>query len=91
MPLYKTLTPNKQTTVKIWNITESYEDLLKPLNLKSENLERVQGMKSEIHQCGFLSVRHLLHEFGYNDKDLIYDENGKPHLKDGKYISIILL
>ena len=88
MPLYKTLTPNKQTTVKIWKITESYEDLLKPLNLKPENLERVKGMKSEIHQRGFLSVRHLLHEYGYNDKDLFYDENGKPHLKDGKYISI---
>ena len=45
-------------------------------------------MKSEIHQRGFLSVRHLLRAFGYTDLDLYYDENGKPHLKDGKYISI---
>ena len=45
-------------------------------------------MKSELHQCGFLSVRHLLAEFGYQDADLFYDENGKPHLKDNKYISI---
>ena len=88
MPLYKTLTPNSQTTVKIWKITESYEDLLKPLSLKPENLVRVQGMKSEIHQRGFLSVRHLLREFGYTDQDLFYDNNGKPYLKDGKYISI---
>ena len=29
-----------------------------------------------------------LHEFGYVDVDLYYDENGKPHLKDGKHISI---
>jgi len=45
-------------------------------------------MKSELHQRGFLSVRHLLREFGYTDQDLYYDNNGKPHLKDGKHISI---
>ncbi|WP_299225415.1 4'-phosphopantetheinyl transferase superfamily protein [uncultured Psychroserpens sp.] len=88
MPLYKTIHPNSQTTVKIWKITESYEDLMKPLNLKSNSLERVLGMKSELHQRGFLSVRHLLRDFGYTDQDLYYDDNGKPHLKDGKHISI---
>ena len=88
MPLYKTITPNSQTTVKIWKITESYEDLMVKVNLKPIALERVLGMKSEMHQRGFLSVRHLLHEFGYSDSDLFYDENGKPHLKDGKQISI---
>lgn len=88
MPLFKTLTPNSQTIVKIWNITESYHDLLQPLTLKPESLERVLGMKSELHQRGFLSVRHLLRSFGYSDLDLFYDANGKPHLKDGKHISI---
>ena len=88
MPLYKTITPNSQTTVKIWKITESYSELLQPLDLKSNSLERVLGMKSELHQRGFLSVRHLLRDFGYTDQDLYYDENGKPHLKDGKHISV---
>ncbi|MCR8666958.1 4'-phosphopantetheinyl transferase superfamily protein [Aestuariibaculum sp. M13] len=88
MPLYKTITPNSQTTVKIWKITESFDDLMQGLALKPESLNRVLGMKSELHQRGFLSVRHLLREFGYNDSDLFYDENGKPHLKDGKQISI---
>ena len=88
MPLYKTITPNSQTTVKIWMITESYDDLMQSITLKPENLERVLGMKSELHQRGFLSVRHLLAEFGYQDVDLFYDDNGKPHLRDGKYVSI---
>ncbi|TXE08989.1 4'-phosphopantetheinyl transferase superfamily protein [Gelidibacter salicanalis] len=88
MPLYKTITPNSQTTVKIWKITERYEALLQPLTLRAESMKRVVGMKSELHQRGFLSVRHLLAEFGYTDADLYYDENGKPHLKDGKFISI---
>lgn len=88
MPLYKTITPNSQTTVKIWKISESYADLFQSVALKSNSLERVLGMKSEMHQRGFLSVRKLLEEFGYTDADLFYDENGKPHLKDGKQISI---
>ena len=45
-------------------------------------------MKSKIHQRGFLSVRHLLRDLGYTDQDLYYDDHGKPHLKDGKHISI---
>lgn len=88
MPLYKSISVNSQTTVKIWKIEESYDDLMQPLDLKPESLERVSNMKSELHQRGFLSVRHLLRAFGYSDQDLFYDGNGKPHLKDGKYISI---
>ena len=88
MPIYKTLHPSPKTTVKIWKITESYQELMTPLDLKPNSLERVLGMKSELHQRGFLSVRHLLRDFGYTDQDLYYDSNGKPHLKDGKHISI---
>jgi len=88
MPLYKSISVNSQTIVKIWKIEESYDDLMQPLDLKPHSLKRVLGMKSQLHQRGFLSVRHLLREFGYTDQDLFYDENGKPHLNDGKYISI---
>ncbi|ADF54771.1 4-phosphopantetheinyl transferase [Zunongwangia profunda SM-A87] len=45
-------------------------------------------MKSEIHRRGFMSIRHLMAEAGYVDQDLWYDDLGKPHLKDGQYISI---
>lgn len=88
MPLYKTLSPNAHTTVKIWKITETYNDLLAAVSLRPENLERVLGMKSEVHRRGFLSVRKLLLELGYADTDLYYNTNGKPFLKDGKHISI---
>jgi phosphopantetheinyl transferase len=88
MPLYKSITPNSQTTVKIWKITESYDEFMASVSLKPENADRVLGMKSELHQRGFLSVRCLLLECGYEDADLFYDDNGKPHLKDGKQISI---
>ena len=88
MPLYKSISVNSQTTVKVWKIEESYQDLIAPISLRPESETRVNGMKSELHQRGFLSVRHLLKAFGYTDFDLFYDQNGKPHLKDGKEISI---
>ena len=88
MPLYKTIIPDSQTCVKIWKISESFDELMEPLTLKPESRKRVLKMKSGIHQCGFLSVRHLLRDCGYTDFDLYYDVNGKPHLKNGKQISI---
>ncbi|WP_405609531.1 4'-phosphopantetheinyl transferase family protein [Polaribacter sp. Asnod1-A03] len=88
MPLYKSLTVNKSTKVLIWKITESFNELNKNVLLATKNQERLNGMKSDLHQRGFLSVRHLLKEVGYSDNDLVYDEFGKPHLKDGKHISI---
>lgn len=88
MPLYKTINVNSKTIVKIWKIEESYEDLFQSVALKPESLRRVLGMKSALHQRGFLSVRKLLAEFGYSDFDLLYEACGKPHLKDGKHISI---
>ena len=88
MPIYKSIVINSQTNVKIWNITESYMELLQNFELKKESINKVNTMKSELHQRGFLSVRMLLKAFGYSDFDLFYDDNGKPHLNDGNYISI---
>ncbi|KDN56770.1 4-phosphopantetheinyl transferase [Flavobacterium seoulense] len=56
--------------------------------MDSKCQSRVENMKSELHQRGFLSVRKLLSEAGYSSFDLYYDVFGKPHLHDGKHISI---
>lgn len=88
MPLYKTINPNNFTSVYVWKIKESFDELLKDTPLTNRCQKRLNSMKSELHRRGFLSVRHLLKEAGYNDFDLFYTENGKPHLKNGKKISI---
>lgn len=88
MPLYKTITINPQTTVYIWKIEEDIDTLSRNIKLTDHCQERVDGMKSELHRRGFMSVRHLLAEAGYTDHDLYYDDQGKPHLIDGKHISI---
>jgi phosphopantetheinyl transferase len=88
MALYKTLTVNKATKVLIWKIEESISKLQEEIVLSENSTIRLNSMKSQLHQRGFLSIRHLLKEVGYTDADLFYDEFGKPHLKNGKYISI---
>lgn len=88
MPLYKSITIADETHVLVWKITESLEQLTDEIALKEVCRTRVDGMKSEQHRRGFLSVRKLLQEIGYTDFDLYYDSDGKPRLKDGKNISI---
>ncbi|SFW31290.1 Phosphopantetheinyl transferase [Sinomicrobium oceani] len=88
MPLYKTIAVNENTTIRIWKIEESYEELLQDINPTAACLQRVHSMKSDIHRRGFLSVRQLLRASGYEAEALYYDTNGKPHLKDNNYISI---
>lgn len=88
MPLYKTITITPTIRVYIWKVTESEIELAKGIVLTTGCKARMTGMKSEQHRKGFLSIRHLLAEAGYVDHDLYYNDAGKPHLKDGKYISI---
>ncbi len=88
MPLYKTITVSAETRVHIWEITESEKDLATGIFLTPPCQRRLEGMKSELHRRGFLSIRHLLALEGYQDNDLYYDDLGKPHLSDGTYISI---
>lgn len=88
MALYKTLTVHKTTKVLIWKLEESILDLKKGILLSDTSLTRLKSMKSDLHQKGFLSIRQLLKEAGYTDSDVVYDRYGKPHLKDGKFISI---
>ena len=88
MSLLKIKALNETTQLYVWKITETFDELFQSIALKDISLARLEGMKSESHQKGFLSVRRLLMEAGYNDFDLFYDEFGKPHLQDGKHIYI---
>jgi phosphopantetheinyl transferase len=88
MPLYKTIKPNSHTSIYVWKIEATFDELSEDVVMTKKSKQRLNSMKSELHQRGFLSIRHLLMEAGYTDLDLYYDSYGKPHLIDGKYISI---
>jgi len=88
MPLFQTIECNQNTRILIWEITESFEELRSRVFLKEKTQLRLNGMKSEMHQRAFLSVRMLIQEMGFTDKDLHYDEFGKPYFDCDNYISI---
>lgn len=88
MPFFKSIKIKPNTNLYLWKITESYDWFCENVKLKEISFLRLESMKSESHRKGFLAVRMLLQEIGYSDYDLFYDDFGKPHLQDGKHISI---
>lgn len=88
MPFYQQINVDDATSIYVWKISETFDDLFQSVSLKDVSLARLERMKSESHQKGFIAVRMLLQHNGYTDFDLYYDEFGKPHLKDGTHISI---
>ncbi|OYU84795.1 MAG: 4-phosphopantetheinyl transferase [Flavobacterium sp. BFFFF2] len=88
MPIVATFTQPFNTRIHIWHCIEPENELLKALTLTDRSLSRLQQMKSESHRMCFLAVRQILLIEGFQDGDLIYDENGKPSLKNGLYVSI---
>jgi phosphopantetheinyl transferase len=92
MPLHRTINFSRSvgttTEILLWKITEPLSELSAEVTLNPISQLRFNRMQSELHQRAFLSVRKLLQLKGYTDFDLEYDQFGKPHLKDGKHISI---
>ena len=88
MPLYKEIILKENAKLYLWKITEDSGELHRAVKLNNSSQNRVDSMKSVSHQKGFLAVRMLLQHIGYTDFDLYYDAFGKPHLTDGKCISI---
>ncbi|MEC4003268.1 4'-phosphopantetheinyl transferase superfamily protein [Flavobacterium sp. SUN052] len=81
MPLHKVILLSKTAKLYLWKITEDLDVLKSQIRLKDSSIERLNSMKSESHQKGFLAVRMLLQHNDYNDFDLYYDDFGKPHIK----------
>ena len=88
MAFYKSIEIKPKTDVYLWKITEDFDTLFRQVQLKDVSLARLEKMKSESHQKGFLAVRMLLEHIGHSDLDLYYDAFGKPHLNGEKHISI---
>ena len=88
MAFYKSIAIKPNTDIYLWKITEDFNTLFRQVQLKDVSLARLEKMKSESHQKGFLAVRMLLQHVGHSDFDLYYDAFGKPHLNGEKHISI---
>ena len=78
---------NNDYRLGVWKITEDYDYLLSQLNLKEEDLKRVESYKSPMRRLEWLSVRLLLKTLLKRDMHIYYNGNRKPFLID-KYHNI---
>ncbi|MFT6748183.1 MAG: 4'-phosphopantetheinyl transferase [Flavobacterium sp.] len=88
MTFYKKFQINTETQLYVWKITETLSELQTASVLADRSINRLNGMKSESHQKGFLAVRQLLQHLNYSDFDLIYDATGKPKLTKNENLHI---
>ena len=87
MPIIEDLTLSADNRLIIWEISETISDLKTELLLSENSLKLLDQRKSVIHKKQFLAIRNILKELSIDDQDLVYEESGKPFIRDGQNIS----
>ncbi len=90
MALVQTIQPKKKEIIGLWRFEESIDDLVNQIQSLHFNQEKLLSISSEARKIEWLSTRLLIQELlDGNMADIIYDENGKPHLESKRpFISI---
>ena len=87
MPIIEDLIISDDIRLIVWEISESIKDLKTEDLLSEDSLKLLNQRKSEIHKKQFLAIRNILKELSIHDQDLVYDELGKPFIRNGQNIS----
>ena len=72
----------------LWKLSETETQLNNLVNLSISSKLRLELIKSSSQRKQFLGVQNLLSLHNINNEILFYDDNGKPHLLNNKFISI---
>jgi phosphopantetheinyl transferase len=88
MPVIDDLNLSPKTRLVIWEINESLQDLKSKVVLSEYSLKLINQKKSGIHKKQFLAIRNIFKVLCIDDKDLKYDEAGKPIFSQNKTLSI---
>ena len=72
----------------LWKLSEKEIQLNNLVNLSLSSKSRLDLIKSSSQRKQFLGIQNLLSLHNINNKVLFYDDNGKPHLLNNKFISI---
>ncbi len=72
----------------LWKLSETETQLNNLVNLSISSKLRLDLIKSSSQKKQFLGVQNLLSLHNINNEILFYDNNGKPHLLNNKFISI---
>ena len=72
----------------LWKLSEKEIQLNNLINLSLSSKSRLDLIKSSSQRKQFLGIQNLLSLHNINNEVLFYDDNGKPHLLNNKFISI---
>ena len=72
----------------LWKLSEKETQLNNLVNLSLSSKSRLDLIKSSSQRKQFLGIQNLLSLHNINNEVLFYDDNGKPHLLNNKFISI---
>lgn len=72
----------------LWKLSETEIQLNNLVNLSISSKLRLDLINSSSQRKQFLGVQNLLSLHNINNEILFYDDNGKPHLLNNKFISI---
>ena len=84
MPLYFIETIKSIGILGVWKIEEDENTLLRLRPIPENEKTQIEELKNEKKRCHRLAYRVLLKEILKKDFTIIYDENGKPYIKENK-------
>jgi phosphopantetheinyl transferase len=87
MPVY-VINEHISNNLLLWELSETQTQLNNLVNISSRSKSRLDLIKSSSQKKQFLGVQNLLKLHQINNDILSYDDNGKPHLLNNKFISI---
>lgn len=88
MSFLKKIIHQADTSIYIWQITETTSVLKKGLRLNISAKQKYKTLKTKAHKKQFLATQQLLQLAGLNSYYLYYNKNGKPFLKTDLHIAI---
>ena len=80
--------PEFEQNASFWCIDESEKELINKLSLSVYFQQKFQKIKSTHQRKQFLAVHMILKSMQIDQNSLSYNQNGKPILNNGQYISI---
>ena len=88
MPIIEDLKLSETSRLIIWEISETINELKTKVLLSENSLKLLNQRKSEIQKKQFLAIRNILSELSIDDRDMKYEESGRPYVMGGQNISL---
>ncbi|WP_026631603.1 4'-phosphopantetheinyl transferase family protein [Dyadobacter alkalitolerans] len=82
MPICYIKSISDDSTLGLWHMSESWQDLKEMVTLPETELVALKDKKTDRRRQEWLACRMLLQEMSDLQPVIMYDENRKPHIKD---------